>query len=137
MINPVTHSQTPAGAERYKAEPYVMAGDIYSVSPHSGRGGWTWYTGSAGWMYRLIMETFLGLKLEPDKLRIQPRVPSGWGSFKVRYRYRQTSYEIAILSGPSHGLSKQKIILDGIEQADAAIPLVDDHREHRVEIQFG
>src|SRR5512135_2214372 len=92
IINPVNHSRSPEGMATYKVEPYVVAADVYAVSPHTGRGGWTWYTGSAGWMYRLIMESLLGLRLEVDKLFFTPCLPVDGEGFKVRYRYRNTTY---------------------------------------------
>jgi cyclic beta-1,2-glucan synthetase len=80
----------------YKVEPYVVAADVYAVAPHTGRGGWTWYTGSASWMYRLLVETLLGVNLEGDQLRLDPRLPEAWDSYKIHYRYRQTVYHITI-----------------------------------------
>ena len=96
MINPVNHSKTPEQRDVYKVEPYVVAADVYALAPHTGRGGWTWYTGSAGWMYRFIVESLLGLKLEVDKLRFAPCLPADWKPFKVHYRYRETLYHITI-----------------------------------------
>ena len=90
MINPVNHAQSAAAVATYKVEPYVMAADVYAAAPHTGRGGWTWYTGSAGWMYRLALESLLGLRLEGDKLRLAPCLPASWPGFKLRYRYRDT-----------------------------------------------
>ena len=90
MINPVNHAQSAAAIATYKVEPYVMAADVYAAAPHTGRGGWTWYTGSAGWMYRLALESLLGLRLEGDKLRLAPCLPASWPGFKLRYRYRDT-----------------------------------------------
>ena len=81
----------------YKVEPYVVAADVYAVSPHTGRGGWTWYTGSAGWMYRLIVESLLGLRLEVDKLHVAPCLPADWKGFTLHYRYRETVYHITVL----------------------------------------
>ncbi len=97
IINPVTHSKSPEGIAIYKVEPYVVAADVYALPPHTGRGGWTWYTGSAGWMYRLIVESLLGLRLEVDKLRFDPCLPSDWKELKIYYRYRETEYEIDVL----------------------------------------
>ena len=97
MINPVNHARSPEGMATYKVEPYVVAADVYALSPHTGRGGWTWYTGSAGWMYRLIVESLLGLRLEVDKLHFAPCLPADWKAFKVHYRYRGTVYHIAVL----------------------------------------
>ena len=96
MINPVNHSRSPEGTTTYKVEPYVVAADVYALPPHTGRGGWTWYTGSAGWMYRLIVESLLGLRLEVDKLRFAPCLPPEWKVFKLHYRYRETVYHIAV-----------------------------------------
>jgi cyclic beta-1,2-glucan synthetase len=96
MINPVNHAQSPGDINRYKVEPYVVAADVYAVSPHIGRGGWTWYTGSAGWMYRLIVESLLGLKLEGNRLRFVPCLPRDWKTFKVHYRFRETLYHITV-----------------------------------------
>ena len=82
--------------KRYKVEPYVVAADVYAVPPHTGRGGWTWYTGSAAWMYRLIVESLLGLTLETDKLSLAPCLPPEWDGFTVRYRFRETMYHIKV-----------------------------------------
>ena len=133
MINPVTHSKSPEGVAIYKVEPYVVAADVYALPPHTGRGGWTWYTGSAGWMYRLIVESLLGLTLEVDKLRVAPCLPADWQGFKIYYRYRETVYEIAVRQQPE-GEGRTIVTVDGVEQQDEAIPLVDDRRNHSVEI---
>jgi len=135
MINPVTHSKSPEGIAVYKVEPYVVAADVYAVPPHTGRGGWTWYTGSAGWMYRLIVESLLGLRLEVDKLRFAPCLPSEWKGFKMYYRYRETVYEIDVRQQPG-GEDRTIVTVDGMEQPDEAIPLVDDHRNRSVEIMI-
>jgi len=136
LINPVRHAETPTDAARYAVEPYVIAADVYSVRPHTGRGGWTWYTGSAGWMYRLITETLLGLKLDVDKLRFAPCLPPDWKTFKIHYRYRETHYHIAFLRIGDHWNGPQKIIVDGTEQADPFLPLQGDRREHHAEVRF-
>jgi len=116
-------------------EPYVVAADVYAVPPHTGRGGWTWYTGSAAWMYRLIVESLLGLRLEVDKLRFAPCLPSDWKAFTMHYRYRETVYHIAVVQ-PQAGNNEMSVTVDGVEQHDKAIPLVDDHREHLVEVRI-
>jgi cellobiose phosphorylase len=113
-------------------EPYVVAADVYALSPHIGRGGWTWYTGSAGWMYRLIAESLLGLQLEVDHLRFEPCLPAAWRSFKMHYRYRETVYHIEIVQGADDA----GITIDGEEHEGDAIPLVDDRREHSVEVRL-
>jgi cellobiose phosphorylase len=133
MINPVNHAKSPEGVATYKVEPYVVAADVYALSPHEGRGGWTWYTGSAGWMYRLIVESLLGLRLEVDKLRFSPCLPAEWKGFKVYYRYRETVYEIDVLQ-PLSGEGETGVTVDGVPQPDRAISLVDDRRNHSVEV---
>jgi cyclic beta-1,2-glucan synthetase len=135
IINPVNHGRSPEEIETYKAEPYAVAADVYAVSPHSGRGGWTWYTGSAGWMYRLIVESLLGLRLEVDKLRFEPCLPADWEFFKVHYRYRETVYHITILQERA-GKGEMSVTVDGVEQHEKAITLVDDHQEHTVEVRI-
>jgi cyclic beta-1,2-glucan synthetase len=137
LLNPVNHATTPATTDIYKVEPYVIAADVYAVPPHTGRGGWTWYTGSAGWMYRLLTETLLGLNREGDRLRLTPRLPTSWTSCKVHYRYRQTPYHISISRAPHDLPAEEQAALDGNPIADGSIPLVDDGREHSVEIRLG
>ncbi len=135
MINPVNHARSTEETATYKVEPYVVAADVYAVPPHTGRGGWTWYTGSAGWMYRLIVESLLGLRLEIDKLRFTPCLPADWAGFKMHYRYRETVYHIAVLQTQT-GSDEMGVTVDGVEQHDKAVPLVDDHREHSVEVRI-
>jgi len=135
MINPVNHARSPEGIATYKVEPYVVAADVYALPPHTGRGGWTWYTGSAGWMYRLIVESLLGLRLEIDKLRFAPCLPADWEVFKVHYRYRETIYHITVLQERS-GNGETSVTVDGVELHDKAIPLVDDRQEHSVEVRI-
>ena len=135
LINPVNHAQSPEDVAIYKAEPYVVAADVYALSPHIGRGGWTWYTGSAAWMYRLIVESLLGLRLEKDSLHCAPCLPSDWEEFKMHYRYRETVYHIAVLH-TRDGNGERGVTVDGVEQRDKDIPLVDDHLEHTVEVRI-
>jgi cellobiose phosphorylase len=135
MINPVNHTGSPEAMATYKVEPYVVAADVYSVRPHTGRGGWTWYTGSAGWLYRLILESLLGLTLEEDKLHLSPCLPAEWEGFTLHYRYREAVYHIAILCTPAVD-GQAGVTVDGVEQADLSIPLVDDRREHSVEVRM-
>ncbi len=136
MINPVNHSRTALETAVYKVEPYVVAADVYAVAPHTGRGGWTWYTGSAAWMYRLIVESLLGLRLDVDKLHFTPCLPADWQGFTMHYRYLETVYHIAVRQMALKG-GVTKVKVDDQEIADTAIPLVDDHKEHWVEIQLG
>jgi cellobiose phosphorylase len=135
IINPVNHSRSGEGAAIYKVEPYVMAADVYAVAPHTGRGGWTWYTGSAGWMYRLIVESLLGLRLEIDKLHFAPCFPRDWAGFKIHYRFRETVYHITVLQSPNHE-GETNVIVDGVFQDGKAVALVNDLQEHFVELNF-
>jgi cyclic beta-1,2-glucan synthetase len=135
MINPVNHARSPEGIATYKVEPYVVAADVYAVSPHIGRGGWTWYTGSAGWMYRLIVESLLGLRLEVNKLYVAPCLPADWKGFTLHYRYRETLYHITVLQ-VSGGNGETRVTVNGVEQQDKAIPLVNDRQEHSVEVKI-
>jgi cyclic beta-1,2-glucan synthetase len=133
LINPISHATTPEAVARYRVEPYVAAADVYAVSPHTGRGGWTWYTGSAGWMYRLITESLLGLHLEVDKLRFAPCLPKDWSGFKIHYRYRDTAYHINIRNGGG-GTAVKSVVTDGHAQPDGVVRLVDDRQDHHVDI---
>ena len=146
LINPLHHGDTALRIARYKVEPYVVAADVYARPPHAGRGGWTWYTGSAGWMYRLIVESLLGLRLEVDRLRFTPVLPAAMKSYAVAYRYRETTYQITVRQldaddaleagavGPLAGIIT--IVLDGALQEGDALPLVDDRQPHVAEVKF-
>ena len=123
MINPVNHASSPQAVATYKVEPYVVAADVYALSPHIGRGGWTWYTGSAGWMYRLILESLLGLTLEVDKLIFSPCLPAEWEDLRIHYRYRETVYHIHITQVEA-GAAVENIV-----------HLIDDRQEHSVEVK--
>jgi cellobiose phosphorylase len=136
MLNPIHHGSTPETIALYKVEPYVMCADIYGASPHTGTGGWTWYTGAAGWMYRLSVETLLGLRLEVDHLRIAPCIPAHWAGYKVHYRYRDTVYHIVFERGTDQTQQALRVTVDGIERAGNLIPLIDDRREHAVEVRI-
>ncbi|MHB1687984.1 MAG: GH36-type glycosyl hydrolase domain-containing protein [Ignavibacteriaceae bacterium] len=135
IINPVNHTKSKEGIATYKVEPYVVAADVYALTPHIGRGGWTWYTGSAGWMYRLIVESLLGLRLEVDKLYIEPCLPADWETYKVLYRYRETIYHITILQIHSSGVDLS-VTVDGVKNYDKVISLVDDRQVHSVEVRI-
>jgi len=138
LINPVRHTQSPEEVRRYMAEPYVIAADVYSVAPHQGRGGWTWYTGSAGWLYRLMTETLLGIRLEVDHLRFVPCLPSDWKTYKIHYRYRGTHYHITLQNQNPAGRwdGPQVIVLDGTQQPEPRLRLQGDRGEHHVEVRF-
>jgi cellobiose phosphorylase len=134
MINPINHGSSPEEIAIYKGEPYVAAADVYAAPPHIGRGGWTWYTGSAGWMYRLIVESLLGLRLATDRLSFEPCLPGEWNAFTVHYRYRETTYHIAVFQTRDPGAAN--VIVDGAPQSGKTISLVDDRREHTVEVRI-
>jgi len=139
MINPVNHALTAEGVRTYVVEPYVVAADVYALAPHTGRGGWTWYTGSAGWMYRLIVESLLGLNLEGERLRLAPCLPPEWNEFSVRYRYRETLYHIVVSRSESAGdvhPEAMTVTVDGVVQAGNVVLLADDRLDHRVEMRI-
>ncbi len=136
MINPVNHGNTPELINIYKAEPYVAAADIYAADPHEGRGGWTWYTGSAGWMNYLILDSILGLKIEADKLHLSPCIPAAWDGFKVTYRHRTSLYHIHVIQ-PVFSHSHTTIKADGVAVNESIIELLDDGKEHYIELITG
>ena len=136
LLNPIHHSATPAQVATYKVEPYVIAADVYGVVPHLGRGGWTWYTGSASWMYRLLIETLLGVNREGDRLRLEPRMPITWNTYKIHYRFLQTVYHITFTRLPADSPCTAILVVDGAEQRETSLPLHDDGREHTVEYKF-
>jgi cyclic beta-1,2-glucan synthetase len=131
MINPITHADTPNGVDTYKVEPYVVAADVYTAKGHLGRGGWTWYTGSASWMYRIGLESILGFQLRGESLYIEPCIPSAWRQFTIEYRHGTSTYAITVENpdGLQHGAVA--LTVDGKDVEDA-IPLVDDGRRHEV-----
>jgi len=137
LLSPINHGSTPDEIATYKVEPYVVAADVYAVAPHTGRGGWTWYTGSAGWMYRLLIETLLGVTTAGDQLVLAPRLPKSWKTCKIHYRYRQTTYHITFTPIPADAAGANQLFLDGNELAGTTVPLVDDRREHSVELKIG
>ncbi|WP_425801934.1 GH36-type glycosyl hydrolase domain-containing protein [Desulfitobacterium sp. Sab5] len=134
MLNPINHARTAQEVSRYKVEPYVMAADIYAVHPHVGRGGWSWYTGAAGWMYQAGLEGILGLSKQGQKLRIRPCIPAHWKGFEIDYRYETSHYKIKVenLHGKMTGV--ERILHDGqfIEKND--IDLIDDGKEHLIQV---
>jgi cyclic beta-1,2-glucan synthetase len=133
LINPINHGRTIEDVATYRVEPYVVAADVYAFAPHVGRGGWTWYTGSAGWMYRLILESLLGVELARDKLRLSPCLPADWKELKLHYRYRETMYAIT-LSQSATADRKLTVWVDGKLQRDDAISLVNDLVPHSVHV---
>jgi cellobiose phosphorylase len=134
LVNPVRHGGDAAHVATYRSEPYVIAADVYGAAPHTGRGGWTWYTGSAGWMYRLIVESLLGLRRKGDILRIAPCVPADWPSYAIDYRYGKTTYRITVTQASAEH-DEGSFRVDNIEQPERMVQLVDDGDAHRVEVQ--
>ena len=133
LLNPIGHGSTPAQIATYRVEPYVVAADVYGVAPHTGRGGWTWYTGSAGWMYRLLVETLIGVHREGEHLRLAPRMPAAWPSYKIHYRYRQTVFHLTLTRAAGEA---RTLTLDGEALTGDVVPLVDDRHEHHIELRF-
>jgi cyclic beta-1,2-glucan synthetase len=139
LINPIHHADTAKAAARYAVEPYVIAADIYSVAPHAGRGGWTWYTGSAGWMYRAGLERILGFRVEAGALLLDPCIPKAWPGFDITFRHRSTTYAIHVENpaGVSRGVAQAT--LDGVAQPNGAlrVPLADDGATHHLRLVLG
>jgi cyclic beta-1,2-glucan synthetase len=134
LLNPINHASTRAGLHKYRVEPYVAAADVYAVWPHEGRGGWTWYTGSAGWMYRAGLESILGFKLRGDLLQMDPCIPRGWREYEIVFRRGSTTYNL-VVENP-HGLNRgvSRVELDGEQTAGPEIKIVDDGKEHFIRI---
>ncbi len=133
MINPVNHALDADAVAKYKVEPYVVTADLYARAPHTGRGGWSWYTGSAGWMYRLVLESLLGLTLEGQRLRVDPCMPEHWDFFDIDYRFHESVYRIEVRRSSGAG-DAVAIRVDGLETHPTLVTLVDDGHEHRVEV---
>ena len=125
MLNPVRLAATLEDCERYRLEPYVVAGDVLAAAPHVGRGGWSWYTGSAGWMYRLIVESLLGIERIGEQLVLTPQLPRGWPGFTLQYRYRATTYAIDVRAAASPAL-----LVDGVDVGGDTVQLIDDGQVH-------
>ena len=137
LINPIYRADSAEKAALYKVEPYVISADVYGVAPHVGRGGWTWYTGSSGWMYRLGIEAMLGLQRVGPALRIDPCIPAIWPRYSMRYRNGQSYYYIQVENpnGISYGV--KQVTVDGVVMADGLVPLQSDGGEHTVVVTMG
>lgn len=137
MLNPINHACTRTGVHRYKVEPYVIAADIYAEPPHVGRGGWTWYTGSSGWMYRAGVESILGLRVRGDRLEFDPCICREWKTYQLFYQHGETLYEISVENPHAVCRGIASIKLDGQEQAGKAVTLRDDKRPHQITVTLG
>ncbi|HEV8133951.1 MAG TPA: hypothetical protein VGP85_04715 [Pyrinomonadaceae bacterium] len=137
LINPVYHAATADDVQQYKVEPYVACADVYGAWPHTGRGGWTWYTGSASWLYRVAIETILGFQLRGETLRFDPCIPPSWPRFELKYRHRSTTYLILVDNSAGSGRGVRSIELDGQLLPNNSVPLTDDSKSHDVRVQLG
>jgi cellobiose phosphorylase len=135
MLNPLTHTRTPEEVGTYKVEPYVVAADVYTAPGQLGRGGWTWYTGSASWLYRVGLEGILGLRKQGDMLYVEPRAPSGWGEYSIEYRHGRARYHITVHHHPGEPRGPVSVTVDGATSRDGGIPLKDDGRDHLIEVR--
>ena len=132
MMNPISHSSSPVESVRYRAEPYVVAGDVYELQGHEGRAGWSWYTGAAAWMYRIWLEEVLGFRLRGSLLSFQPCLPSTWKSVEIEYRYHSTQYSIQLCNACGVCTGVKDVTIDGLAANDGVIHLQDDGETHRV-----
>ena len=135
----MNHGLSSQAIDTYKTEPYVVAADVYAKAPHTGRGGWTWYTGSASWLYRLMLESLLGLNRRGNTLSFTPCIPETWPSYSMSYRFGETTYQISVVQTLFDDTKTQAnitIALDEVKQSDTLVTLIDDHQEHRIEVNI-
>jgi cyclic beta-1,2-glucan synthetase len=137
LLNPIRHADEFEKMQRYQVEPYVIAADVYSVPPHVGKGGWSWYTGSSGWLYRFGLEAILGLRSKGAVLEIDPCIPSNWPGFRIRYRYETSVYRIEVRNPNQVCCGVSRVTLDGAELPGPEIPLAADGDEHDVIVELG
>jgi cyclic beta-1,2-glucan synthetase len=137
LLNPINHARTAAGVERYKAEPYVLAGDVYAHPAYAGRGGWSWYTGSAGWLYRAGLESILGLQRRGGTFAVDPCIPASWPKFTMRWQFGTSVYEIVVENPLRRCRGVNSVELDGVAVDARAVPLADDGGVHRVRVLLG
>ena len=136
LINPINHTRTSIECSKYKAEPYVIAADVYTNPQHIGRGGWTWYTGSAGWLYSIGLEDILGFRIEGNKLYMNPCIPRDWSGYTIKYHYKDSVYNIEVKNVGNVNTGVGKITLDGIE-IEKYVKLDNDGLEHFVIVELG
>ena len=137
LLNPVRHGATPEDVARYMVEPYVVAADVYGAPPHTGRGGWTWYTGSASWLYRVGLEAILGFRKRGDRVRIDPCVAPDWPRYELTYRHRSAIYHIVVENAAGTGRGVRAVTVDAQAVPDGEIPLMDDGQTHEVRVELG
>ena len=137
MVNPINHMRTPEGLEQYRAEPYAVAADVYAHPMHLGRGGWTWYTGSAGWMYQAAIEGLLGLRRAGADFSVAPCIPAMWPKFSIDWKVGRTRYRISVINPDHRCRGVRSVELDGAAIDPDAIPLLDDGQVHDVIVQLG
>jgi cyclic beta-1,2-glucan synthetase len=137
MINPLNHTRSREEIERYRVEPYVVAADLYSQPPHTARGGWTWYTGSAGWMYRVGVEAILGLTRRGGGLHIDPCIPKTWPKYELTYKAGRSEYKITVENPNGVNRGVTRIELDGVDHTGRDIAVVDDGAAHQVRVVLG
>jgi cyclic beta-1,2-glucan synthetase len=137
MINPINHARDRVAADRYKVEPYAVTADVYAVPPHTGRGGWSWYTGSAGWMYRIGLEALLGLRWHGAAFSLDPCIPRDWRVYEVIVTRGRTRYEITVENPDGRERGVGSVLLDGVAVPDKRVPLADDGVTHRVRVRLG
>ena len=134
LLNPILHAASPEGLERYKVEPYVVCADVYGAPPHTGRGGWTWYTGSASWLYRVGLEAILGFRLRGTRLEFNPCIPPGWSGYGITYRHRSSTYHVVVENSAGSGRDVRSVSVDGRPVLDLVVELADDGRQHEVHV---
>jgi cyclic beta-1,2-glucan synthetase len=137
MLNPFTHTESAADADVYKVEPFVIAADVYTAEGHLGRGGWTWYTGSASWAYRVGIEGILGVHKRGSSLVVEPCIPMAWGGFSVSYRVGKARYEVEVRNPEHVNRGVSTVTVDGSRAAGNVVPLVDDGKVHTVVVVLG
>nr|WP_246304550.1 glycosyl transferase [Ensifer sesbaniae] len=136
MLNPINHAVSPKDTDRYMVEPYVVSADVYGAAPHTGRGGWTWYTGSAGWLYRVGLEAILGIRREGRRLVVEPTIPKQWPGYDVDFRYGRSTYHIKVSRDHRLERTHYSLSVDG-KVAHQSVPLVDDGRDHNIRLVIG
>ncbi len=137
MLNPISHSLDNNEANLYQVEPYVIAADVYGQEPHTGRGGWTWYTGSSGWFYRLSVEAILGFSTAGDHIKIDPCIPENWDGFSLNYFHNGSNYQIQVKNPDHVQKSVQSIAMDNKTLEDHKIPFVGEQADHEIIVILG